>query len=136
MAAIRLARALALAMMLAPGAALAQDLPIDTPVTVGGVETVCTGIGLDARSDPRWAAYSLKIEIAGPGGGYLADEQVILHKDGRPLLTAACGAPWLLFRLAPGLYEVEAVIGGETVKSAAFVPAQGQGRIILRFSGS
>lgn len=114
--------------------AAAQSLVLDSPTMVGGIETVCTGAGLDAREDPRWNAYGLKIEIAGEGGKYLGNEVVTLRKDGNSLVTVTCGGPWLLFRLAPGRYEVEAQIGNQTASSAAFVPSQGQGRIILRFS--
>lgn len=80
MADTRRVKILALVAALVPAAALAQSLPIDAPVTVAGIETVCTGIGLDARTDPRWLAYGLKVEIAGPGGAYLADEQVTIRK--------------------------------------------------------
>lgn len=130
----RRVKILALVVAFVPAAALAQSLPIDAPVTVAGIETVCTGIGLDARTDPRWLAYGLKVEIAGPGGAYLADEQVTIRKGGADLISVRCGAPWMLFRLPPGRYAVEARIGGQTASSAAFVPATGQGRIILRFA--
>ena len=113
---------------------LAQGLAMDTPTGIAGVETVCTGVGLDARQDPRWTAYGLKVEIAGAGGKYLGSEVVTLRKDGKTLLEADCGGPWILFRLPPGRYNVEARIGDQTISSAAFVPADGQGRIILRFS--
>ncbi len=113
---------------------LAQELAMDTPTSIAGVETVCTGVGLDARQDPRWAAYGLKVEIAGEGGKYLGSEALTLRKAGKVLLEVDCGGPWLLFRLPPGRYDVEAKIGAQTASSAAFVPVNGQGRIILRFS--
>lgn len=125
---------LCIAVALAVQPAVAQDLVLDSPTMVGSIETVCTGAGLDAREDPRWRAYGLKVEIAGEGGKYLGSEVVTLRKDGNPLLTATCGGPWLLFRLAPGRYHVEAQIGDQTASSAAFVPSEGQGRIILRFT--
>lgn len=107
-------------------------LAIDTPTKIADIETVCTGIGLDARQDPRWASYALKVEIAGAGGRYLGDEIVSLRRDGKTLLTARCSGPWVLFAIPAGRYEVEAQFGGQTIKSAAFVSATGQGRIILR----
>lgn len=113
---------------------LAEGLAMDTPTSIAGVETVCTGVSLDARQDPRWTAYGLKVEIAGAGGKYLGSEAVTLRKDGKALLDVDCSGPWILFRLLPGRYNVEARIGGQTVSSTAFVPADGQGRIILRFS--
>jgi len=107
-------------------------LAMDTPTKVAGIEAVCTGVGLDARQDPRWAGYALKVEIAGAGGRYLGDEIISLRQNGKTLLTADCAGPWILFSIPPGRYEVEVETGGRAVKSAAFVAATGQGRIILR----
>ncbi len=108
-------------------------LPLDTPMTMEGVEIVCTGVDSDSRGDPRWNSYPLKIEIAGKGGQYLGDEQVTLEKDGKQLTQVGCGGPWLLFKISPGRYQVSATIGNKTVTSSAYAPAKGQGRIILRF---
>jgi len=113
---------------------LAQELVMDSPTVIGGIETVCTGVGLDARADPRWSAYGLKVEVAGEGGRYLGGEVVRLSQNGNLLLEAGCTGPWLLFRLPAGRYDVEVRVGDQAVSSAAFVPAQGQGRIILRFT--
>ena len=132
-----------LAVLLSTGAlvysatrAHAQDanrMPFDTPTEIGGVQTVCTGVSLDAREDPRWNAYPLKVELAGKGGQYLGDVQISVTKDGKSVLETACGGPWVLFKLPPARYQVAATIEGKTVSSAAYVPASGQGRIILRF---
>jgi hypothetical protein len=75
----------------------------------------------------------LKVEIAGAGGHYLGDVTIHLKKDGAAILSASCDGPWILFRLPPGRYQVEAAINGRSVASSANVPASGQGRIILRF---
>lgn len=116
--------------------AQAESLVMDTPTAIGGIETVCTGVSLDARQNPRWNAYSLKVEIAGEGGKYLGSEAVTLRQDGKIVADFDCGGPWVLFQLPPGRYEVEARIGEQTASSAAFVPSEGQGRIILRFAVS
>jgi hypothetical protein len=114
---------------------LAEDIRLapDTPTTIAGIESVCTGVGLDARQDPRWAGYSLKVEVAGPSGQYLGDEHLVLRQSGKDLLSLTCDGPWILFRLPAGRYEVEAHVGQQATSSAAFAPASGQGRIILRF---
>jgi hypothetical protein len=125
---------LGIVVALAAQPASAQSLAMDMPTDVAGIETVCTGVSLDARQDPRWAAYGLKVEIAGAGGKYLGSEKVALGKGGQSLLEVTCDGPWLLFRLPPGRYDVEAKIGAQTVSSAAFVPVSSQGRIILRFT--
>ena len=109
------------------------QLPFDQPTSVDGIETVCTGVGLEARQNPSWQAYGLKVEVAGKGGQYLGDVTVRVSKDGKPVLAAVCGGPWLLFKLSPGRYQIDAAEEGQTAASAAFVPTTGQGRIILRF---
>ena len=114
----------------------ANALPPDESVEIAGVQAVCTGVSLDARKDPRWDAFSLKIEFAGPGGQYVGGEEVSVRKAGAEILSVTCSGPWLLFRLPPGRYEVTATLAGQSATSAAFVPNHGQGRIILRFTGS
>ena len=117
-----------------PAFAQQEDrLALDAPTHIAGIESVCTGVGLDARQDPRWSNYSLKVEIAGPGGQYLGDEHLVLRQSGKDLLALTCVGPWILFQLPAGRYEVEARVGNQTVSSAAFAPASGQGRVILRF---
>ena len=118
------------------GRAYAQPedtLPLDNPTEISGIETVCTGVGLDARADQRWNAYSLRIELAGKGGQYLGDVRVTVTKDNKAILATTCGGPWLLFKLPAARYQVDATIENKTVSSIAYVPASGQGRIILRF---
>ncbi|HXJ00692.1 MAG TPA: hypothetical protein VNH44_05675 [Micropepsaceae bacterium] len=113
----------------------AQDsgMPFDKPTDIGGVETVCTGVSLDAREEPGWNAYPLKVELAGKGGQYLGDAHLLVAKDGKRVVELTCGGPWILFKLLAGRYQIEATIENKTASSAAYVPASGQGRIILRF---
>ena len=88
--------------LLCASPAFAQEgdrLAPDVPVHVAGIESVCTGVGLDARQDPRWSSYSLKVEIAGPGGQYLGDEHLVLRQSGKDLLALTCDGPWILFQL-------------------------------------
>src|SRR5690349_18356776 len=59
-----------------------ESLSPDMPTQVNGIDVVCTGVSLDARQDPRWSTYALKIEFAGPGGQYIGDEVVsVRHGD-------------------------------------------------------
>jgi hypothetical protein len=108
-------------------------MPFDIPTQVDGVEAVCTGVSLDAREDPRWNSYPLKLEIAGKGGQYLGDVHVTITRDNKSMIGVTCGGPWLLFRLPAARYQVNATIERETVSSTAYVPANGQGRVIIRF---
>jgi hypothetical protein len=111
----------------------ATRLPVDTPSTVGDLEAVCTGVGLDSRQNPDWTVYPLKIEVAGQGGQYLGDTTLTLSQDGKELAAVKCDGPWILFRIPPGRYQLQAETEGKTIQSPAFVPTGGQGRIILRF---
>jgi len=127
---------IAAALLLLALPALAQNftaLPPDRPVSIGAVEAVCTGASLDARENSAWASYPLRIEVAGRGGQYLGDVRLSLSQNGKSLAEVACDGPWILFRLPVGRYRVEALTEGKTTSSNAYVPASGQGRIILRF---
>lgn len=105
----------------------------DTPTRLGGVEAVCTGVGLDAREDPAWSAYPLKVEFVGRGGQYLGDVRLTLSMASGALASVTCSGPWLLFRLPAGKYRLDADIEGRTVSSSAIVSASGQSRVILRY---
>jgi hypothetical protein len=111
----------------------APALPYDTPQTMRTTEAVCTGVGSDARSDPRWASYPLKIEIAGSQGQFLGEAEVSVNKGEDAIVSVRCGGPWVLFRLDPGAYSVSAMVGGATVSSRVNVSGRSQARVILRF---
>jgi len=108
-------------------------LPPDKPSMIGTVEAVCTGVGLDARENPLWAGYPLKVEVAGRGGQYLGEVQLTVTQAGQTIASLRCGGPWILLRLTAGRYAVEAQTEGHKVSSSALVPANGQSRVILRF---
>jgi hypothetical protein len=114
-------------------AGAASRLHPDKPLQLDGLEAVCTGIGSESRADPRWQAYPLKIEVAGKGGQYLGDVTLSVQQAGKELAAVECEGPWILFRLPAGRYQIEAQTEGKTARSSAIVPAEGQGRIILRF---
>jgi hypothetical protein len=111
----------------------APPLPFDSPVSMRAMEAVCTGIGTDARNDPRWATYPLRIEVVGRAGEYLGLAEVTLTQNDEAILSARCGGPWLLVRLPPGMYEVSATVQNVSKMGRVTVPATGQGRLILRF---
>ena len=108
-------------------------MPNDTPTTVDGIETVCTGVAVNPEDMPRWNAYPLKVVVAGKGGQFLAGEQVTVTQGGHNVVRVICDGPWLLFKLAPGEYRVSATLDGKTEESVAHAPKSGQGRITLRF---
>ena len=89
------------------GAALAQSKsPVDEqPMTVNGVETVCTGASADVRADPQWRAYPFHLEVAGKDGQYLADAKVSVSGNGHSV-SVQCNGPWVLMKLPAGSYKV------------------------------
>lgn len=120
----------------------AQSLPVSPPITpvdvetrLNGVEVACTGIGLEARSDPRWKSYGVRVELANSRSEYLTGGTVTVRDaSGRAVLSAQCDAPWLLLRLSPGRYSVEATMPDAAPRSSAFIaPRTGQLRVVLQF---
>ena len=97
------------------------------------MEAVCTGIGQDARADPRWTDYPLRVEIAGRAGQYLGEAQVTLTKGGEAVISVRCSGPWVLFRLAPGAYSVNAEVEGVRKTGRVRVSGKGQAWIVMRF---
>lgn len=120
--------------------ALAEPLPMDQPITVDGITTVCTGIGEEAQNDPRWKAYPVRVEFSNGGAQYIAGAHVELAKAGRMLVSVDCSGSWVLFQLPGGTYTVTASLlyhrGDGKPRSAAFSPPKdGQKRVVLEFSG-
>jgi hypothetical protein len=99
----------------------------DTPATINGVETVCTGVG-SAKDDPRWNAYPVKIVLATTGGAFLANAHVSLSKAGKEVAGLDCDAPWILFKPPAGSYIATAtLIGSNTSAHSASFTTAGQG---------
>lgn len=99
----------------------------DTPATINGVETVCTGVG-SAKDDPRWAAYPVKIVIANTSGQNLAAMQIALTKGGKPVVQTVCDAPWILFKLPRGHYAASAtMVGNPAMSHSADFTTSGSG---------
>ncbi len=97
----------------------------DTPTTVGGIETVCTGVGA-SRDDPRWKAYPVKIVLAASGGDSLADAHVALARGGEAVAALDCDAPWVLLKPPPGRYTATLIDESGRSRSVRFT-ADGRG---------
>jgi hypothetical protein len=128
----------AAAAVLLAGTASAADyqrLPDDEPITVDGIEVACTGVGDEAKEDPRWHDYSVRLEFAGGQQQYLADLDVSIETaSGNELMAVRCGGPWLLVNLDPGKYRVRATFEHRLTKSATITaPSRGPKRIVIAF---
>jgi hypothetical protein len=111
-------------------------IALDTETIVDGVGVGCTGIG-QTKFDPRWSAYSVRIEFSDAQNAYLADEvATVWDAQGRAIASVGCEGPWILFKLPAGAYRVEGRLTDQTAqpRTASFnAPARGQLRVILKF---
>ena len=124
-----------LAATVAVAAPSAVVIPVDQARTVAGVEVACTGIG-QTRNDPRWAAYPVRVEVSDGRNEYLVGEVVSVGRPGStPRFSVSCDAPWLLLKLEPGAWVVQARIKGAAGQRTATIhtPAKGQIRVVLQF---
>lgn len=119
--AISVAAGSALALPALTQAALAVQ---DQPVTIGGVETVCTGVG-SAKDNPAWSGYPVKLVFANPKGEDLAQEHISVMQGGKPVVETDCDAPWVLMKLPAGEYSVAASVGARTGNASFSTSGQG-----------
>jgi len=111
----------------------AAPLPMDVPVVLGSVETVCTGIG-EGKNDPRWKAYPIRVEFADAQAHYIAGAHVTLaDAAGATAAEFDCSGSWVMLSMPRGLYSVSAQIGTATATEKFQTPATGQLRVVLRF---
>ena len=118
---------------LVSGAALAAELPNNTPQAIDGIQTVCDGISLNDRDNPEWRAFSLRMEFAGKGGQYLGGETVSL-KGNEIDISVTCQGPWVLMDLPAGSYRISADVPDAGHKEMNVrVPASGQAVVVFSF---
>jgi hypothetical protein len=99
----------------------------DTPTTINGVETVCTGVG-SAKDDPRWSGYPVKIVLATAGGANLANAHITLSNGGKVVVQTECDAPWILVKAPAGTYTATAtMIGGSGQSRSVNFTTSGSG---------
>jgi hypothetical protein len=97
----------------------------DQPMTIAGIETVCTGVG-SAKDNPAWSSYPVKLVFANPKGEDLAQEHVSVMQGGKSVVETDCDAPWVLMKLPAGAYSVAASIGTRTGSASFSTSGQGQ----------
>lgn len=88
-----------------------------------GIEYMCGGKSSAEASfmqtvAPRWAA-TLEFAVSrGKPGQFPSDVKVVVRDrySGRLVMEAATGSPFMLARLDPGAYEIEATLAGITLQ--------------------
>jgi hypothetical protein len=127
---------LASAMGTAAWAHHASQLEVDTPAMVDGVNAVCTGIGTNAREDPRWQSFPLRIEISGKHGQYLGDAVVNVKGPGiDDELMVRCSGPWVLVDVPAGRYTVMTSAGHDgPTRTATVNVGETQKRLVMNFA--
>ena len=104
-----------LAVLVSVAAGVAMAWPAfavqDQPVTINGVESVCTGVG-SAKDNPAWKGYPVKVVVATSGGADLANVHMSLSQGGKEVAGLDCDAPWVLFKAPAGSYTATATMLG------------------------
>jgi hypothetical protein len=116
--------------MAQPPASGMQTLPVDQETAVSGVQVMCGGIGSD-ESDPKYANYPAKVEVAGGYGQWLGGNDITI--SGAQNVSAHCTGPWFMAQLQPGHYKVSVTHGTATHSARLDVAANGQHKIVVRF---
>lgn len=128
-----------MSMQSTPGEAMPhQHMPMDTPVSIGSVRAVCTGVGQGAEDDPRWASFPIRLVFSNKGAQYLSGVHVEVSTGaGKPVGSLDCDGPWVLLGVSPGTYRVSATLlsqpGGGTASATFAAPSSGQKRVELQF---
>lgn len=94
----------------------------------GAVSFVSGGVGQDEstafeRNEGRWP---LALRFTGAGGEFLADVHVsVTDAKGAEVLKTDARGPFMLVKLAPGHYTVQASYSGKVQSRPVTVPAKG-----------
>ncbi len=120
--------------------ASAQAAPSPTIHMSHNVEYMSGGIGKDEAElmqtvSPRWPATFEFAVKDGNKADFAADVRVTVRDSrGMALLDRVpSDGPFMVARLQPGDYQVEARLGGETLKQAVHVPAGGPAKTVFMF---
>lgn len=104
------------------------------PGATGAVPFTSGGVGETERAelDDMSQAYNLRVVTARPTGEYLSAVNVdIRNGQGASVLNTVTEGPWLLVRLPPGTYTVQATAGNQTRQTAIRVDRDHQARVLM-----
>ncbi|WP_280152500.1 carboxypeptidase regulatory-like domain-containing protein [Piscinibacter sp. XHJ-5] len=121
-------------------AALAQGaLPPEQ--RIGDIAFVTGGVGDEQATVFKQAmpSYPLAIEVLRTSSGrgeYTSGAQVVVTtRSGNPVLSARAEGPFMLVRVPPGDYQVQATLSGRVLTRDVSVGAGGSARAVLAFAG-
>jgi len=96
----------------------------DVEQSQNGIQFACTGIA-EARDDPKWDQYPLKVVFASKNGQFIGRVRVTLQSEaGQPLVDVFCLTPWFVARLPEGKYALSAVATNGVEKTATITVSQ------------
>ncbi|CDG85268.1 carboxypeptidase-like regulatory domain-containing protein [Janthinobacterium agaricidamnosum] len=132
------AAAAAMLGMLCSGAALAQsDSALPAIHKSGAVEYLSGGIGLDESTAIKSASKSWPLTLefsvqSAQRAQFASDVKVEVHDaKGVLVLQATAGGPYLLARLAPGSYRLQATLAGKSLQRQVRIKAGAPARVVL-----
>ena len=129
---LRLALGLGLALVVhcaasAQSTPAAPEAPPPEVQRAGAIEYLNGGAGEEERAvmTAQQAAFPLRIVFSERGGGYAVVDRLELGQGGARLATIANAGPWLMLKLAPGDYALEATFAGKTERRQVKVAGGG-----------
>jgi hypothetical protein len=129
------------AALLAAAGAVAQTGALPPEQRAGDVAFVTGGVSDDEAAAFKGAmgSYPLAIEIvqsAAGHGQYTAGATVqVTRRAGEVMLNTRADGPFVLVRLPPGQYRVDATFNGRTISKDVNVSSNGSARAVLSFAG-
>lgn len=99
----------------------------------GGVDYLNGGASLGEADYMKRQAHDFPLEVlfSGKGGEYGVADRVVVRQGDREVVEVPDAGPYLLLKVPPGRYTVEAEFDGQTEKRAVTV---GKGRQVLNWN--
>lgn len=118
--------------------AFAQQSALPAVHKAGNIEYLSGGVGSSELAAVKKAApqWPLVMEFAARDdtgvAAYVADVKVVISDaDKHPVLTAKADGPFMLVRLAPGRYSIEATQEGKTLTRQVTVKADHPAKLVI-----
>ena len=102
-----------------------------------GISFVTGGVGLGEREalTQQASQYNLKVVNTNPTGAYTADVRVsVVDSSGHEVLNTQLDGPWLMAKLPPGHYTINANDGVRTQVRKVNIAASGLNRVQLSWN--